>query len=75
MLAQLFQLCFHITQGHIPCQNTHVLKVVHLLTMTKPSCGVCPIAMGKRCIESQALFYAFNLTMLLQHISPHINLE
>jgi len=33
---QLFQLCFHITQGHIPPQLTCVLRAAYLLTMTKP---------------------------------------
>jgi len=44
--AQLFQLCSHITQGHIPHQITHILIRVHLLTMTKPSSGICPIVVG-----------------------------
>jgi hypothetical protein len=39
----LFQLCFHIAQGHIPPQIAHVLATTHLLTVTKPSCGVRPI--------------------------------
>jgi hypothetical protein len=42
---QLFQLCFHIAQGHIPPQIAHVLGTTHLLTMTKPSSGVCPITL------------------------------
>ncbi len=42
---QLFQLCFHITQGHIPPQIARVLGTAHLLTMTKPSSGVCPITL------------------------------
>jgi len=29
---QLFQLCFHIAQGHIPCWITHILGAAHLLT-------------------------------------------
>jgi len=39
----LFQLCSHITQGHIPCQITHAFGVVHLLAMTKPLGGVYSI--------------------------------
>jgi hypothetical protein len=40
---RLFQLCFHIAHGHIPC----VLGVAYLLIVTKPSGGVCPITMGE----------------------------
>jgi hypothetical protein len=43
----LFQLCSHILQGHIPCWITHILKTTCLLTMTKPSSGVCFIVMGE----------------------------
>jgi hypothetical protein len=30
---------------------------------------------GKHCINSQATLYAFNFVNILQHISPHTNLE
>ncbi len=30
---QLFQLYFHIAQGHIPLQIAHVIGTTHLLTM------------------------------------------
>jgi hypothetical protein len=46
-LPQLFQLCFHIVQGHIPHRIAHVFRATYLLTMTKPSHGVCPIIMGE----------------------------
>jgi hypothetical protein len=72
---QLFQLCFHITQGHIPPQIAHVLKATRLLTMTKPSSEVCPIAVRKHYIYSQAMFYVFYSMKLLQHTFPHTNLE
>jgi hypothetical protein len=42
---QWFQLCSHITQGHIPHQIAHILGTAHFLTMTKPLGGVQPIAM------------------------------
>jgi hypothetical protein len=44
---QLFQLCFHISQGHIPCQFAHILGAPPLLTMAKLSDGVHPIAIGE----------------------------
>jgi hypothetical protein len=44
---QLFQICFHIAQGHISPQITHILGTIHLLAMTKPSGGVCPIVVGE----------------------------
>ncbi len=44
---QLFQLCFHIAQGHIPPQITHVLRMARLLAMTKISSGVSSIVMGE----------------------------
>ncbi len=43
----LFQLCFHITQGHIPRWIAHVLGAAHLLAMTKLSSRISPIVMGK----------------------------
>jgi hypothetical protein len=43
----LFQLYFHIAQGHIPYQIIHVLGATHFLTITKPSNGIHPIAMGE----------------------------
>jgi hypothetical protein len=44
---QLFQLCSHISQGHIPCQIAHIFGVAPLLTMTKLFGGVHPIAIGE----------------------------
>jgi hypothetical protein len=44
---QLFQLCFHITQGHISYQIIHVFGATHLLTMTKFSSGICRVTMGE----------------------------
>jgi hypothetical protein len=40
--------------------------------MTKPLGGICPIVIRQCCIDSQAMFYAFNFVMPLQtHFSPH----
>jgi hypothetical protein len=44
---QLFQLCSHIAQDHIPPQITCIFGSVHLLTMTKPSSGIRPIIVGE----------------------------
>jgi hypothetical protein len=44
---QLFQLCSHITQGHIPFQIPHVVGAAHLLAMTKPLGEVHPIIVGE----------------------------
>jgi hypothetical protein len=38
--SQFFQLCSHITQGHIPHQIAHILGTTHFLTMRKPLRGV-----------------------------------
>ncbi len=69
---QLFQFCSHIAHGHIPPQVTCILGVAHLLAMTKPSNGVCPIAMG------ETLYRFISHTLSLQfyeafvtHFSPH----
>jgi hypothetical protein len=43
---RLFQLCFHIAQGHILRQITHVVVVPCLLAMIKPLDEVCPIVVG-----------------------------
>jgi hypothetical protein len=67
---QLFQLCFHITHGHIPPQIAHVLGACSFLAMTKPSNGVHPIVVGEHRIDSQATFYVFNSLKLLQHFFP-----
>jgi hypothetical protein len=45
--SQLFQLCFHITQGHIPRRIAHIFEMVHILTMTKHLGGIHPIVMEK----------------------------
>jgi hypothetical protein len=69
---QLFQLCFHITQGHIPPQIAHVLGTTRLLAMTKALGGVCPIIVG------ETLYRFTNCALCLQfheafvtHFSPH----
>ncbi len=38
--SQLFQLCSHIAQGHMPCQIAHIFRATRLLAMTKPLGGV-----------------------------------
>jgi hypothetical protein len=43
--------------------------------MINPLGGVCPIAVGEHCIDSQVTLYVFNFMMPLQHIFPHNNLE
>jgi hypothetical protein len=40
-------------------------RMAHLLAMTKPLGGVCPTVVGEQCIESQAMFCAFNFVMPL----------
>jgi hypothetical protein len=69
---QLFQLCFYIAQGHIPPQIAHVLKVAHLLAMTKPLSGVCPIAMGEALyrLTSRTLCFQFR-EAFVTHFAPH----
>jgi hypothetical protein len=37
--------------------------MAHLLAMTRPLGGVCPIVVGKHYIGSQATLYAFNFVM------------
>jgi len=71
-LFQLFQLCFHIAQGHIPPQNAHVFRAACLLAMTKPSSGVHPIAV------EETLYQLISCILCLQfheafatHFSPH----
>jgi hypothetical protein len=41
--SQLFQFCYHITQGHIPCQIAYILGAPHFLAMTKLLGGVRPL--------------------------------
>jgi len=49
---------FSYWQGHISCQIAHVLGVIRLLAMTKPSSGVCFIAMGEMlCQHTLELFF------------------
>ncbi len=69
---QLFQLCFHITHGHIPPQIAHILAMVRLLTMTKPSRGVHPIALGETIfrLTGYALCFQFR-EVFASHFSPH----
>jgi hypothetical protein len=69
---QLFQLCFHITQGHNPPQITRVLGAAYLLAMTKPLGGISPIAVGETLYRliSRALCLQFHETFTT-HFPPH----
>ncbi len=44
---QLFQICFHIAQGHIPPQIARVFGTAHFLAMAEPLGGIHPIIAGK----------------------------
>jgi hypothetical protein len=71
---QLFKLCSHITQGHIPLQITFVLGITCLLIMTKHVGGV-------RCNAGNIVWINKPHFMFLipQHFCntflPHTNLE
>ncbi len=69
---QLFQLCFHITKGHIPPRIIRVLGVGCLLAMTKILGGIHPIAVGETLyrLTSRALCLQFHNTFVT-HFSPH----
>jgi hypothetical protein len=60
---QFFQLCYHIVKGHNPPRIAHVLGATYFLTMTKPSRGVCPIAMGETLYQLTNVAYVFNYAM------------
>jgi hypothetical protein len=65
-LSQLFHLCSHIAQGHISRRIINIIGAAHLLTMTKPLSGVCPIVVGEVLyLTHKAAFYAFNFMMPL----------
>ncbi len=69
---QLFQLCFHITQGHIPPQITHVLGAAHLLAMTNPSGGVHSIVIGETLYQLTNHILCLQFHMIFAtHFSPH----
>jgi hypothetical protein len=72
---QLFQLCFHITYGHIPFQIARVFGAVCLLAMTKPSGGVCPITVWETLHQLISHILCLQFCDTLQHIYPRINLE
>jgi hypothetical protein len=42
--------------------------MAYLLAMTKPLSGICHIVVGEICINTQAMIYAFDFVMFLQHI-------
>jgi len=69
---QRFQLCSHITQGHIPHQNAHILGVTCLLTMTKPLGGVHPIIIRETLYQftSRVLCFQFR-DAFATRLSPH----
>jgi len=68
----LFQLCFHIAQGHILPQIAHVFRAIRLLAMTKPSGGVRSIAVGESLYQltSHTLCFQFHENFIT-HFSPH----
>ncbi len=49
---QLFQLCSHFTQGHIPPRIARVFGVACLLTMIKLLSGIRPIIVGENIIST-----------------------
>jgi hypothetical protein len=69
---QSFQLCFHIAQGHIPTQIAHVLGMTCLLTMTKLSNGVRPIAVKETLYQLTSYILCFQFYEgFATHFSPH----
>jgi hypothetical protein len=71
---QLFQLYFHIVQGHIPHRITHILGMTYLLVMTKPSCGVCPIALGEALYQFTSNILCFQYCdAFAMYIFPYTN--
>ncbi len=69
---QLFQVCFHITQGHIPPQIARILGAAHHLTMIKSLGGIRPIAMGEAIYRftNHTLCFQFHETFVT-HFCPH----
>jgi hypothetical protein len=59
----LFQLCFHIAQGHIPCQITHIFGVACFLAMANPLGGIRPIAVGETLYWSTSYCQGHKKTM------------
>ncbi len=57
-----YKVTFHI--------KLHVLRVAHLLTMTKPSGGICPNAMGDTLYQFRNDVYAFNIAMFNNKFIP-----
>ncbi len=72
---QLFQLCSHITQGHIPRWIAHILKIVHLLTTTKPLGGICPIVMKGALYHFISWPLCFQFHDVFATHFPYTNLE
>jgi hypothetical protein len=69
-----FFSCFNFLSYRSRSQSisnyTCVFGTACLLTISKPSSGVCPIAMGKHYLNSQVPLYVFNSATPLQHIFP-----
>jgi len=69
---QLFQLCFHIAQSHIPPQIACVFRVARLLSMTKPFGGVHPITMAETLYQLRSCVICFQFhDTFATHFSPH----
>jgi hypothetical protein len=71
--SHLFQLCFHLAQGHIPHRIAHILGVAtHLLIMTKPLGGIRPIIIGEMLyrLTIHALCLQFR-NAFATHFFPH----
>jgi hypothetical protein len=71
----LFQLCFHITQGHIPPQIACVLRVACLSAMTKLLGEIRPIVMGEALYQLTSCALSFQLCEVFITHFPHTNLE
>jgi hypothetical protein len=69
--SQLFQLYFHITQGHISCWITHVFGVARIIAMTKLVNGVCPIVLGETLHQFTNHILCFQFMLNPTHFSSH----
>jgi len=68
----LFQLCFHIAQGHIPPQIARVFGGACILVMTKPLGGIYPIVVRETLypFTNHAFCFQFH-EAFATHFSPH----
>jgi hypothetical protein len=67
-----FEVCGHITQGHVPLSISHFLSTFRLLPLEKQLRDICSIMIGEVTYHLVAYTLAIQFKdIIVKHFSPH----